>query len=46
MPTQPSMHVTHIPDEGVMDSSVLFFVSVALDVLILEKDMYHAPFWI
>jgi len=35
-----------MPDEGVMDSSVLFFVSVALDVLILEKDIYHAPFWI
>jgi hypothetical protein len=34
-----------MPDDGVMDSSVLFFVSVALDVLILEKDIYLSPFW-
>jgi len=46
MPMQPSMQVTHMPDAGVIDPSVRFFVRVALDVLTLEKDIYHAPFWI
>jgi len=46
MPTQPSMHVTHMPDVDVIDSSVLFLVRVALEVFTLEKDIYHAPFWV
>ena len=33
------MHVTHMPDVGEIDSSVLFLVRVALEVLILEKDL-------
>jgi len=33
MPMQPSTQVTHIPDIGVIDPSVLFFVSVAADLL-------------
>jgi hypothetical protein len=37
MPMQPSTQVTHIPDAGVMDSSVLFFVSVAADEFTLDN---------
>jgi hypothetical protein len=44
MPTQPSMHVTHMPDVDVIDSSVLFLVRVALEVFTREKDMGQAPF--
>jgi len=44
MPTQPSIHVTHIPEVDVIDSSVLFLVSVALEVFILEKDIYKYSF--
>jgi len=35
-----------MPDVGDIDSSVLFLVSVALEVLTLEKDIYYAPFWV
>jgi len=35
-----------MPDVGDIDSSVLFLVRVALEVLILEKDIYSAPFWV
>jgi hypothetical protein len=34
---QPSTHVTHIPDDGVIESSVLFFVKVAAEAFTLEK---------
>jgi hypothetical protein len=40
------MHVTHMPDVGDIDSSVLFLVRVALEVFTLEKDIYPAPFWV
>jgi hypothetical protein len=33
----PSTQVTHIPDVGVIDSSVLFFVNVAAEELILDN---------
>jgi hypothetical protein len=33
-----------MPDVGVIDSSVLFFVKVALEVFILENDMYIFSF--
>jgi hypothetical protein len=39
MPTQPSTHVTHIPELGEIDSSVRFFVRVAAEELILERVM-------
>jgi hypothetical protein len=32
----PSTQVTHIPEAGVIESSVLFFVRVAADEFILE----------
>jgi hypothetical protein len=35
-----------MPDVGDIDSSVLFFVRVALEVFTLEKDIYPAPFWV
>ena len=35
---QPSTQVTHIPDEGVIEPSVLFLVSVAAEAFILESD--------
>jgi hypothetical protein len=34
---QPSTQVTHIPDAGVTDSSVLFFVRVAADEFTLDN---------
>jgi len=34
---QPSTQVTHIPDWGVTESSVRFFVSVAAELLTLEN---------
>jgi len=37
MPMQPSTQVTHIPDAGVIDSSVLFLVSVAADEFTLDS---------
>jgi hypothetical protein len=39
MPMQPSTQVTHIPDAGVIDSSVLFLVSVAADEFTLDNDV-------
>jgi hypothetical protein len=36
---QPSTQVTHIPDEGVIEPSVLFFVSVAADEFTLEYNI-------
>jgi hypothetical protein len=35
---QPSTQVTHMPEAGVTDPSVLFFVSVAAEELTLESD--------
>jgi hypothetical protein len=37
MPMHPSTQVTHIPDIGVIDPSVLFFVRVAAEEFILES---------
>jgi hypothetical protein len=37
MPIHPSTQVTHIPEVGVIESSVLFFVSVAADEFTLES---------
>jgi hypothetical protein len=34
---QPSTHVTHMPEMGTTEPSVLFFVSVAAEALILES---------
>jgi hypothetical protein len=42
---QPSTQVTHIPEFGVTDSSVLFFVSVAADEFTFEYGISHAPFF-
>jgi hypothetical protein len=39
MPTHPSTHVTHIPDIGVTEPSVRFFVSVAAEEFILDNDI-------
>jgi len=39
MPMQPSTHVTHIPEIGVTDPSVRFFVSVAADEFNLDSDI-------
>jgi hypothetical protein len=33
---QPSTQVTHIPDDGTVESSVLFFVSVAAEAFTFE----------
>jgi len=38
----PSTQVTHIPELGVTESSVLFFVRVAADELTLENVWYIA----
>jgi hypothetical protein len=37
MPMQPSTQVTHIPEDGVTESSVLFFVRVAADEFVLDS---------
>jgi hypothetical protein len=37
MPMQPSTHVTHMPEAGTTDISVLFFVSVAALAFTLLK---------
>jgi hypothetical protein len=39
---QPSTQVTHIPDTGTTEPSVLFFVSVAAEVLILESGIFES----
>jgi hypothetical protein len=36
---QPSTQVTHIPELGVTEPSVLFFVRVAAEEFTLEKDI-------
>jgi hypothetical protein len=36
MPMQPSTHVTHIPEDGTTESSVLFLVRVAAEAFGLE----------
>ena len=41
---QPSTQVTHIPDEGVIDPSVLFLVKVAAEVFTLEYNIFLSPF--
>jgi hypothetical protein len=38
MPIQPSTQVTHIPDEGVIEPSVRFFVSVAAEEFIRDSE--------
>jgi hypothetical protein len=43
MPMQPSTQVTHMPEEGVTEPSVRFFVSVAAEALIRERVMFVAP---
>jgi hypothetical protein len=37
---QPSTQVTHIPDDGVTEPSVLFFVKVAAEELTLEYNIF------
>src|SRR5512136_1392326 len=44
MPMQPSTQVTHMPEAGTMEPSVLFFVRVAAEALILESDMSFFSF--
>jgi hypothetical protein len=46
MPIQPSTHVTHIPDIGVTESSVRFFVSVAADEFTLDSDISILLGWL
>jgi hypothetical protein len=36
--------VTHIPEAGTTEPSVRFFVRVAAEALILDKDICHSPF--
>jgi hypothetical protein len=40
-PGHPSMHVTHIPEKGLMSFPVRFFVNVAAVALILVYDILH-----
>jgi hypothetical protein len=42
---QPSTQVTHIPEQGVTDPSVLFFVNVAADEFTLDRvvDIFIPP---
>jgi len=44
MPMHPSTQVTHIPEAGTIDPSVLFFVRVAADEFILDSDMSFLSF--
>jgi hypothetical protein len=39
MPMHPSTQVTHMPEAGTMEPSVLFLVNVAAEALILERDI-------
>jgi hypothetical protein len=41
---QPSTHVTHIPEMGVTESSVRFFVRVAADEFTRENVVDIEPF--
>jgi hypothetical protein len=45
IPIQPSTQVTHIPLNGTIESSVLFFVNVAAEAFILDNEgISFSPF--
>jgi hypothetical protein len=41
---QPSTQVTHMPEVGTTEPSVLFFVSVAAEAFILDSDIFGFSF--